>query len=250
MHLAGKRAIVTGSSRGIGFEIAKKLLEEGAIVAGFGTSENSISRARDTLSAIGKAEMFVCNVADFNSVKEFVEKAVTFFGERKIDILINNAGIAITKEFVDLDFELWEKTMDINLTGIFNVSKLVVPLMISQKSGVIINMASTNGLRGEEGLLHYNVSKGGVILFTKTLALELAKYNIRVVSVCPGLIATDILRGAYTQKALDVYLTKIPLGRLGTPRDVANACAFLASDDASFITGSELVVDGGQIARE
>ena len=250
MHLTGKKAIVTGSSRGIGFEIAKTLLEEGAIVAGCGTSENTISKAREALKAIGKSEMFVCNVPDPNSVKEFVEKAITFFGERKIDILVNNAGIAITKEFVDLDIELWEKTMGINLTGIFNISKVVVPLMISEKSGVIINIASTNGLRGEEGLLHYNVSKGGVVSFTKTLALELAKFNIRVVSVCPGLIATDILKSAYTQEALRAYLTKIPLGRLGTPRDVANACVFLASDDAAFITGSELVVDGGQIARE
>lgn len=156
----------------------------------------------------------------------------------------------MTKEFVDLDLELWERTMDVNLTGIFNMCKEVVPIMISEKNGVIVNIASTNGLRGEEGLLHYNVSKGGVILFTKTLALELAKYNIRVVSVCPGLIATDILQTAYTDEALKAYMEKIPLRRLGTPRDVANACVFLSSDEASFITGSELVVDGGQIARE
>jgi len=250
MRLRGKNTIVTGNSRGIGFEITKAFLEEGAVVVGCGTNEKNISKARDAFKAMGKSEMFLCDVADPNSVKEFVEKAVAFFGERKIDILINNAGIAITKEFVDLELDLWKRTMDINLTGIFNMSKVVVPLMISEKSGVIINIASTNGLRGEEGLLHYNVTKGGVILFTKTLALELAKYNIRVISVCPGLIATDILKSAYTQEALDSYLTKIPLRRFGTPRDVANACVFLSSDEASFVTGSELVVDGGQIARE
>ncbi|MEM4090030.1 MAG: SDR family NAD(P)-dependent oxidoreductase [Thermoplasmatales archaeon] len=250
MRLTGKKAVVTGSSRGIGFEIAKAFLEEGAIVAGCGTSEDSISKAREIFKTIGKSEMFVCNVSDPKSVKEFIKKTLAFFGEKKIDILVNNAGIAITKEFVDLDLDLWEKTIGINLTGIFNVSKEIVPIMISNKNGVIINIASTNGLRGEEGLLHYNVSKGGVILFSKSLALELAKYNIRVVSVCPGLIATDILQSAYTEKALKEYLTKIPLGRFGTPRDVANACVFLASEEASFVTGSELVVDGGQIARE
>lgn len=250
MRLTGKRAIVTGSSRGIGFEIQKALLQEGATVVGCGTRENTVSKAREAFKAVGNSEMFICDVSDRESVKGFVEKALGFFGERKVDILVNNAGIVVNKDFVDLELDLWQKTMDINLTGIFNLSKEVVPLMIQQKGGVVINIASTNGLRGEEGLLHYNVSKGGVVLFTKSLALEHAKDNIRVVSVCPGLIETDVLKTGYTKEAIDGYTAKIPLGRLGTPRDVANACVFLASDEASYITGSELIVDGGQIARE
>jgi len=129
--------------------------------------------------------------------------------------------------------------------------KAVVPIMKENRNGVIINMSSTNGILGEEGLIHYNASKAGIILLTKTLTIELGKFGIRSVSVCPGFILTEIQKeGGVPKEVIDNYIKKIPAGRVGKPEDVANVFAFLASDEASFITGSEVVVDGGQICQE
>ena len=251
MRLKGKTAIVTGCGRGIGFEIAEKFLREGATVAGCDVNQKNIGKAREELQRLGKFEIFKCDVSDSGEVEAFVDSALSFFGKRRADILVNNAGIGTFKKFIDLDAKLWQRTMDVNLTGAFNMCKAVVPIMIENSSGVILNMSSTNGLLAEEGLLHYNASKAGIILLTKSLALELGSSGIRAVSVCPGFILTDIQKEAkLPEDMIRNYVNKIPLGRYCEAGDFAGAYVFLASDEASFITGCELVVDGGQTCQE
>lgn len=249
--LSGKNAIITGIARGIGLEIGKKFLREGATVAGCDINQERISISREELKKYGKIEIFNCDVSKLSDVHSFIESAVRFFGDRRIDILVNNAGIAIFSYFEDISEEIWKRTLDTNLTGVFNLCKAVVPLMKENKKGVIVNMSSTNGFLAEAGLAHYNASKAGIILLTKTLALELGKYNIRANSICPGFIFTELLRDSGIPESVVVeYTKKIPLARVGKPEEVANAFAFLASDEASYISGTELVVDGGQISQE
>ena len=251
MNLKGKNAIVTGCGRGIGFEIAKKFLEDGCRVFGCDIEKSRIENAGNLLRKFGDFEMIYCDISDHESVDHFIKAAVDYFGERRIDILANNAGIAPFSMFEDLTLGTWKRTLDVNLTGTFNMCKAVTPIMKEKHHGVIVNMASTNGILGEEGLIHYNASKAGIILLTKTLAIELGKYGIRSVSICPGFILTELQKeGGVPEEVIKNYIKKIPTGRVGTPRDVANAFAFAASDEASFITGSEIVVDGGQICQE
>ena len=251
MRLKGKNAIVTGCGRGIGFEIAKKFLEEGCRVFGCDVDIKRIENAKERLGRDGEIEIVKCDISDENSVKNFIEQGISFFGERRIDILANNAGIAPFALFEDLTLDTWRKTIDVNLTGTFNMCKAVTPIMKENRTGVIINMSSTNGILGEEGLIHYNASKAGIILLTKTLTIELGKFGIRAVSVCPGFILTEIQKeGGVPMEVIDDYVKKIPAGRVGKPEDVANVFTFLASDEASFISGSEDVVDGGQICQE
>ena len=251
MRLEGKTAIVTGCGRGIGFEISKKFLLEGATVAGCDINQKNMDIVKNELQVHGKFETFKCDVSNFSEVSAFVDSAVSFFGKHRVDILVNNAGIGTFMKFVDIGPELWQRTLDVNLTGAFNMCKAVVPIMIENGSGVILNMSSTNGLLAEEGLSHYNASKAGIVLLTKSLALELGKHGIRAVSICPGFILTEIQREAkLPEEMIQNYINKIPIGRYGKAEDVANAFVFLASNDASFITGSELVVDGGQICQE
>lgn len=248
--LSGKNAIITGIARGIGFEIGKKFLLEGATVAGCDINQEKIPIARNELRKYGKIEIFECDVSQSSEVNRFVESSIRFFGTRKIDVLINDAGIASFHRFEDISEETWKRTLDVNLTGSFNMCKAVVPIMKENKKGVIVNMSSTNGFLAEAGMAHYNASKAGIILLTKTLALELGRYGIRAVSVCPGFIVTDLVREQIPEKVMLEYTKDIPLGRVGNPEDVANAFAFLASDDASYISGTELVVDGGQLSQE
>jgi 3-oxoacyl-[acyl-carrier protein] reductase len=251
MNLKGKNAIVTGCGRGIGFEIAKKFLEDGCKVFGCDLDKARVVNAKEKLHGIGDIEMVNCDISSPESVEHFIKAAVEYFGERRIDILANNAGIAPFSMFEDITIDTWRRTLDVNLTGTFNMCKAVTPIMKENHYGVIVNMASTNGILGEEGLIHYNASKAGIILLTKTLAIELGKYGIRSVSICPGFILTELQKeGGVPEEVIKNYIKKIPAGRVGTPRDVANAFAFAASDEASFITGSEIVVDGGQICQE
>jgi 3-oxoacyl-[acyl-carrier protein] reductase len=251
MNLSGKNVIVTGCGRGIGFEIAKKFLEEGSKVFGCDIERNRMEKASNSLIKFGEFKMIDCDISSQKNVEQLVKDAINFFGERRIDVLANNAGIAPFSMFEDVTIDTWKKTLDINLTGTFNMCKAVTPIMKENNKGVILNMASTNGILGEEGLIHYNASKAGIILLTKTLALELGKYGIRAVSICPGFILTELQKeGGLPEEVIANYSKKIPLGRVGNPREVANAFAFAASDEASFITGSEIVVDGGQICQE
>lgn len=249
MRLEGKSAIVTGAGRGIGKAIAGKFLEEGARVLICDLEPDRLEAAREELATRGTVHSEVVNVTSREEVERLVGRAREEFG--RIDVLANNAGISRFEPFLEITDENWNDTLEINLTGVFMCSQIAAREMKDQGSGAIVNMGSTNGLLGEEGLAHYNASKAGVILLTKTMAIELASYNVRVNSVCPGFILTELqLESGMSEEAISDYTSLIPLGRYGRVEEVANAFAFLASDEASFITGTELVVDGGQTCRE
>lgn len=249
MRLQGKSAIVTGAGRGIGEAIAKKYLQEGAEVLICDVDRDRLENAQEELSTFGTVQSEVVDVTAREEVESMVGRAGRVLG--KIDILANNAGIARFEQFLEIADKDWNDTLAINLTGVFLCSQIVAKEMKNQGSGAIVNMGSTNSILGEAGLAHYNASKAGVVLLSKTMAIELAPYNIRVNSVCPGFILTDLaLEGGMSEEEVRNYTSKIPLGRYGKVEEVANAFAFLASDEASFITGTELVVDGGQICQE
>jgi 3-oxoacyl-[acyl-carrier protein] reductase len=249
MRLQGKSAVVTGAGRGIGRAIARKFLQEGAEVSICNRDSDRLADAQEELSALGTVRSEVVDVTVRNEVEDLVSQTRAASG--RIDILANNAGISRFEEFLQSTDKNWTDTLSVNLTGVFICSQVTAREMKEQRSGAIINMASTNGIQGEAGLAHYNASKAGVVLLSKTMAIELAPYNIRVNSVCPGFILTDLqLESGMAEGEIHEYTSKIPLNRYGRVEEVANAFAFLASDEASFITGTELVVDGGQICQE
>jgi 3-oxoacyl-[acyl-carrier protein] reductase len=249
MRLQGKSAVVTGAGRGIGRAIARKFLQEGAEVFICDRDSDRLADAQEELSALGTVRSEVVDVTVRNEVEDLVSQTRAASG--RIDILANNAGISRFEEFLQITDKNWTDTLSVNLTGVFLCSQVTAREMKEQRSGAIINMASTNGIQGEAGLAHYNASKAGVVLLSKTMAIELAPYNIRVNSVCPGFILTDLqLESGMAEGEIHEYTSKIPLNRYGRVEEVANAFAFLASDEASFITGTELVVDGGQICQE
>jgi 3-oxoacyl-[acyl-carrier protein] reductase len=249
MRLERKFAIVTGAGRGIGKAIARRFLHEGAGVLMCDLEPERLEAVREELAAIGTVQSEVVNVTSREEVERLVDRAKEEFG--RIDILANNAGVSRFEPFLEITDENWDDTMQINLKGVFLCSQVVAREMKNHGSGTIVNMGSTNGILGEEGLAHYNASKAGVILLTKTMAIELAPYNVRVNSVCPGFILTELqLESGMSEETIQDYTSLIPLNRYGRVEEVANAFAFLASEEASFITGTELVVDGGQTCRE
>jgi 3-oxoacyl-[acyl-carrier protein] reductase len=249
MRLKGKIAVVTGAGRGIGEAIARKFLQEGATVIICDALKARVEEAAGRLAAYGTVQSFAVDVTNRENVQAMIDETVGIFG--RIDILANNAGIARFEPFLEIEDKNWNDTLAVNLTGTFICSQIAARVMAKQKSGAIVNMASTNGILGEEALAHYNASKAGIVLLGKTMAIELAPYGIRVNSICPGSIQTDLaLEGGQPAEELEQYFAKIPLKRRGSTEEVANAFAFLASDEASFITGTELVVDGGQICHE
>ncbi|MEX2462630.1 MAG: SDR family NAD(P)-dependent oxidoreductase [Paenibacillaceae bacterium] len=249
MRLHGKSAIITGSGRGIGKAIAKKFLQEGAQVVICDLEEARLNAVAKELSKYGTVHSMPVDVTKREQVLELVAYTKDTYGA--IDVLVNNAGIARFEPFLDITDKNWQDTLNVNLTGVFIFSQIVAREMKKQNAGAIVNMASTNGILGEPGLAHYNATKAGVILLGKSMAIELAPYNIRVNSVCPGFIRTELtLESGMSKEEVQNYISKIPLNRYGKVEDVANAFAFLASDEASFITGTELVVDGGQICQE
>jgi 3-oxoacyl-[acyl-carrier protein] reductase len=249
MLLQGKIALVTGAGRGIGKAIAKRFLLEGASVCICDAVPERLEEAHGELSELGSVLARKADVSRREDVERLIGTVVD--RHKRIDILANNAGIARAEPFLDIREESWNRTVAVNLTGVFLCSQAAAREMRAQGSGSIINMASTNGILGEAELAHYNATKAAVILLTKTMAIELAPYSIRVNSVCPGFILTDLAREAgVTEEVIRSYTQKIPLGRYGMPEEVANAFLFLASEEASFITGAELVVDGGQICQE
>lgn len=249
MRLQGKAAIVTGAGRGIGKAIARKFLQEGAEVFVCDVDGDRLEDARRELASLGTVHGEAANVPSRDEVEELVGRARVALG--RIDVLVNNAGIARFGRFLEITDKDWNDTLAVNLTGVFLCSQVAAREMKDQGSGAIVNMASTNGILGEPCLAPYNASKAGVVLLSKTMAIELAPYNIRVNSVCPGFILTDLVQeGGMSEEEIRDYTSKIPLGRYGRVEEVANAFAFLASDEASFITGAELVVDGGQISQE
>ena len=242
--LEGKVAVVTGSSRGIGKAIAIELAKRGAkVVVNYVRSADD---AQDTANIIqangGQALIIQADVASSKQAGEMVQQTIDTFGQ--LDILVNNAGISIDKLILRLTEDDWDLTQDTNLKGTFNCTKPAVRQMIRQRRGRIINITSISGQMGNAGQTGYSASKAGQIGFTKALAREVASRNITVNAIAAGYIETDIWNNVpeeYKQSTLDL----IPLGRKGTPEEIAYAVAFLASDEAEYITGQCLAVDGG-----
>ena len=244
-----KHVIVTGGARGIGFEIAKQFGLEGAIVSILDFNADSITDAGQKLNQLGiKTFTYFIDISNRIEVIDLIAKIDDL---APIDILINNAGIAFETPFLEIDEKEWKDIIDVNLTGMFNVGQTVCKFMAKRNSGVVVNMASKNGLDGEAGYAHYNSSKGGVIMLTKSMAIEMAPYGVRVNAVCPGYIQTpmsmEIDSPEFTQKFVDRY---IPLNRPGKVEEIAPIFLFLASQESSFITGQTIIADGGQLAGQ
>ena len=247
MRLKGKVAIVTGAGRGIGKEIALTLAREGASVAIFGRSETAEETANEIAKVGGKAIAVVVDVSNYKQVQKAVETTLKKFG--RIDILVNNAGIYRSSPLVNMKEEEWDEVMSVDLKGVFNCTRNVLPTMVKQKYGKIINISSVAGTAlGSPGLTHYSAAKAGIIGFTEALAMEVAEFGINVNSVAPGVIETDMIKEAMGKGAQD-FAKQIPLGRLGKPRDIAEMVLFLVSDEASYITGQIITVDGGLIIK-
>jgi NAD(P)-dependent dehydrogenase (short-subunit alcohol dehydrogenase family) len=244
--LEGKGVLISGGSSGIGLAAARRFLEEGSRVFVGGLDAREVAAVVDELGAANGLAGDVFLEAD---VAALVAGAQAALG--RIDVLINNAGIATKDAFVDIASEAWDRTLAVNLRGMFLVAQAAARAMLAQDppGGAIVNMASTNALSGEAGFAHYNASKGGVLQLTRTMAVELGPRGIRVNCVCPGFIDTPLNDALATPQERAAYSNeRIPLGRAGRADEVAAAYAFLASDDASFVHGEALVVDGGQLA--
>lgn len=247
MNLNGKIAIVTGAASGIGRAIAFKLASLGSTLILGDIKIDELKNVAEIISNETKSKVIplYVNVADFNSTKEFYEKATSILGVDYVDILVNNAGINRDALFVKMTYEQWDEVIKVDLYSMFNMTKQVVEGMIRRNYGRIINMSSMSWL-GNIGQANYSAAKAGVIGFTKTLARELAKYGITVNAICPGFIDTPMTR-AVPEKIRQKIIERIPMGRIGKPEDVANLVAFLASDEASYITGEVISVSGGLV---
>jgi 3-oxoacyl-[acyl-carrier protein] reductase len=239
--LAGKTALVTGSTRGIGRAIAESLVQCGARVAVVG---RELATAERVAEALGEARGFACDVADPASLTMLVQTVEDAFGQ--LDILVNNAGITRDNLMARMKDEDWDAVLATNLRSAFVATRAAQRGMMKRRWGRIINVTSVVGLIGNKGQANYAASKAGLIGFTKAAAKELSSRNILVNAVAPGYIQTD-MTAQLSDEAKAALSSQIPLGRLGEPRDVAGAVAFLASDLAAYITGQVLVVDGGMV---
>lgn len=241
--LAGKIVLITGGAGGIGSATARRFLEEGARVFVLDRDRDACARLKHDLPALQGA--IVTDVSDPEDVERAFHELDELAGGP--DVLINNAGISIRHSFLDISPEEWHAVMDTNLHGLFYVAQQAARWMLARSGGVILNMGSTNGLMGYHYYADYNASKAGVIELSRSMALELAPH-IRVNAVCPGFIMTPMQEAEYTPEMRKAFEDKVPLRRLGTPEDVAALFAFLASDEAGFITGQHFIIDGGEIA--
>ena len=242
-----KTAFITGATRGIGREIAVKLAEEGYDVAiNYRTMNQELENLKTQIeNDFGVKCAFVQgDVSKFEDAEKMVKEIVETLG--KIDVLVNNAGITKDGLLMRMAKEDFESVIDINLVGTFNVTRNVIPLMIKQKSGRVINISSVVGVAGNAGQTNYSASKAGIIGFTKSLAREVASRNILVNAIAPGFIATD-MTSILNEAQKENINAQIPLKRMGTPEDVANLVKFLASKEASYITGQTIHVDGGMV---
>lgn len=250
--LRGKRVLITGGTSGIGLATARRFLEESSRVFVVGRNPAKVAAALAELRPLGEVAGMPGDVSRESDVAAIVTAAVESLGG--LDVLANNAGTAWREPFLEITPEHWDQILEINLRGTFLTAQAVSRVMVAQGTGgAIINMSSTNGLAGEGDYAHYNASKGGVLLLTKTMAVELGQYGIRVNALCPGYIRTPLneaIGDAIADPNFETTYVRdhIPLGRVGRAEEVAAAYAFLASDDASFIHGAEFVIDGGQLA--
>ncbi len=244
-----KHVLITGAARGIGLEIATQFAKEGAVLSLLDYHPENLEASLQQLKASGAETYgYTIDVSIQRDVVETIEKAESI---QQIDILINNAGIAYETPFLSITESEWKKVLDINLTGMFFVAQAVCQHMARRSKGVVVNMSSKNGLDAEFGYAHYNASKAGIIMLTKTMAIELAHVGIRVNAVCPGYLQTpmsmEIDSPDFVKNFVDRY---IPLGRPGRVEDIAPLFLFLASDESSFITGQAFIADGGQLAGQ
>lgn len=247
MRLKGKVAIVTGGASGIGQATAELMAAEGARVLVADYSEAGAEVAAAIRARGYEAAFFHVDVSAEVKVQAMVDKAMDLW--QRLDIMVANAGIGSTGAAEHLSLEDWNRMIGINLTGVFLCGKHAIPAMRKNGGGAIINTASILGHVGFAGASSYTAAKAGVVNLTRTLAIEHAKENIRVNVICPGFIATPMVTANLTDEALKGIAALHPVGRLGRPEEVANAILFLASDEASFITGTSLLVDGGYTAQ-
>jgi len=246
MRLRERVAIVTGAGQGIGKEIALALAKEGAKLVIVARSESVLVTLEEIQSLGAEGIAVRADVANSRQMEDMARKALASFS--RIDILVNNAGVASNISLLDMKEQEWDETLDINLKGVFNCTKAVLPTMVSQKNGSIVNIASMSGavIGFGMGEVHYASSKGGVLGFTRSAAAELGPLGVRVNAVAPGVIPTENLMAMQKMKDYAKILENvIPLRRVGRPADIAGPVVFLASDEAQYITGQLIVVDGG-----
>lgn len=242
MTFEGKTAVVTGAARGIGLEVARQLAEGGATVVLVDVLEDQLKEAAVNLPGAKDVLTYTVDVTDEAAVERLFDGVIEKTG--RIDILVNNAGITRDDLLLRMDADEWDLVMAVNLKGTFLMTKHASRYMVRQKSGRIVNMASVSGLVGNPGQANYSASKAGVVGFTRTVARELARKNVCCNAVAPGFIDTQMTR-VLPEKAKENALAAIPLKRMGTVEEVARAVCFLAGDDAAYITGHVLPVDGG-----
>ncbi|MCF6350884.1 MAG: 3-oxoacyl-[acyl-carrier-protein] reductase [Flavobacteriaceae bacterium] len=244
--LQNKNVIITGATRGIGKGIAEIFAKNGANVAfTYSASVTAANALEKDLQAFGvKAKGYQSNAADFNAAQEFIASVLEEFGS--VDVLINNAGITKDNLLMRMSEADFDSVIAINLKSVFNLTKAVIRPMMKQRKGSIINMSSVVGIKGNAGQANYAASKAGILGFTKSVALELGSRNIRCNAIAPGFIETE-MTAKLDKETVEGWRKKIPLKRGGSPKDIANACMFFASDMSEYITGQTLNVDGGML---
>jgi len=243
MRLQNQVALITGSARGIGKEIARAFAQEGALVIISDINSEMAAATAQEFTQLGfRADSFACNVTNVASVEEMANKILD--KHKSIDILVNNAGITRDNLLLRMSETEWDAVINTNLKGTFICTKVVSKLMLKARKGKIISIASIIGIMGNAGQANYAASKAGIIGFTKSIAREFSSRGITANAVAPGFIQTE-MTDKLSEKAREEIFKQIPLGKLGTPKDVAGVCLFLASSDADYITGQTIVIDGG-----
>ena len=242
-RLQGRRVLITGGASGIGAATTERFMSEGATVCILDSNSKACERMKHEHVKLGG--FVVADVSDRAQVEDGFRRVLVQIGG--VDVLINNAGISVRHEFLHISPEEWDQVLGVNLTGAFHIAQVTARHMMEHDGGVILNTASTNGVTGYPYYADYNASKAGLISLTKSMALELAP-KVRVNAVAPGYVMTPMQEREYTDQMLDAVNSKIPLGRHGTPKEIASLFTYLASEEAEYVTGQVFTIDGGEIA--